>query len=58
MDGLTLEEKEYEALIVVRDMLFLLCTYISESTGSECSRLRSAYDYVDRAVAELGKDTN
>ena len=55
MDGMTLEEKEYEALVVVRDVLLLLCTYISESTGSECPRLRPLYDQVDRMVAEMGK---
>ena len=58
MDGMTLEEKEYEALVVVRDVLLLLCTYISESTGSECPRLRPLYDQVDRMVAEMGKGLN
>ena len=58
MDGMTLEEKEYEALVVVRDMLLLLCAYISESTGSECPRLRPLYDQVDRMVAEMGKGLN
>ena len=55
MEGMTLEEKEYEALTVVRDILLLFCNYISESTGSESIRLRSAFEYVDGLTAEAGK---
>ncbi len=54
MDEMTLQEKEYETLATVRDILLLLYSEISENTGEECVRLRSAYEYMDRIVKEIG----
>ena len=54
MSELTTEEREYEALATVRDVLLLLYSEISENTGEECVRLRSAYEYMDRIVKEIG----
>ncbi len=54
MNELTTEEREYEALATVRDVLLLLYSEISENTGEECVRLRSAYEYMDRIVKEIG----
>lgn len=54
MDEMTAEEKEYEALATVRDVLLLLYSEISENTGEECERLRSAYEYMNGIVMEMG----
>ena len=54
MNELTTEEREYEALATVRDVLLLLYSEISENTGEECRHLRSAYEYMDRIVKEIG----
>ena len=53
MDELTAEEREYEALATVRDVLLLLFSEISENTGEECGRLRSAYEYMDVIVKKM-----
>ena len=55
VDRLTPEEREYEALATIRDVLLLLYSEISENTGNECLRLRSAFDYLDRLTAEMGQ---
>ncbi len=54
MDEMTTEEKEYEALATVRDVLLLLYSEISENTGDRCERLRSAYEFVNELVLEMG----
>lgn len=54
MDEMTAEEREYEALATVKDVLLLLYSEISENTGEECLRLRSAYEYMNRVVMEMG----
>ena len=54
MDEMTAEEKEYEALATVRDVLLLLYSEISENTGDECERLRSAYEYMNSIVVAMG----
>lgn len=54
MNELTTEEREYEALATVRDVLLLLYSEISENTGEECRHLRSAYEYMDSIVKEIG----
>ena len=54
MNELTTEEREYEALATVRDVLLLLYSEISENTGDECIHLRSAYEYMNRIVTEMG----
>ena len=54
MDEMTTEEREYEALATVRDVLLLLYSEISENTSSECERLRSAYEYVNSMVLRMG----
>ena len=57
MSELTTEEREYEALATVRDVLLLLyseISEISENTGEECRHLRSAYEYMDSIVKEIG----
>ena len=54
MSELTTEEREYEALATVRDVLLLLYSEISENTGEECRHLRSAYEYMDSIVKEIG----
>ena len=54
MNELTTEEREYEALATVRDVLLLLYSEISENTGEECRHLRSAYEYMNRIVKEIG----
>lgn len=41
------EEREYEALATVRDVLLLLYSEISENTGADCERLRQAFEYLD-----------
>ena len=55
MNELTTEEREYEALATVRDVLLLLYSEISENTGDECIRLRSAYEYMNGIVLEMGR---
>ena len=54
MNELTTEEREYEALATVRDVLLLLYSEISENTGGECIHLRSAYEYMNGVVMKLG----
>ena len=54
MNELTTVEREYEALATVRDVLLLLYSEISENTGDECIHLRSAYEYMNRIVTEMG----
>ena len=54
MDEMTLQEKEYETLATVRDILLLLYSEIRENSGCECRNLRSAFEYVDRLVSEMG----
>ena len=48
------EEREYEALSTVRDVLLLLYSEISENTGMGCERLRSAYEYLRDLTVEAG----
>ena len=52
MDEMTLQEKEYETLATVRDILLLLYSEISENAGEDCPYLRSAFDYVNGLTAE------
>jgi hypothetical protein len=52
MNELTTEEREYEALATVRDVLLLLYSEISENAGEDCPYLRSAFDYVNGLTAE------
>ena len=54
MNGMTLNEKEYEALATIRDILLLLYSEIRENSGCECRNLRSAFEYVDGLVGEMG----
>ena len=54
MNELTTEEREYEALATVRDVLLLLYSEISENTGDECIHLRSAYEYMNGVIKKLG----
>ena len=55
MNGMTLDEKEYEALATIRDILLLLYSEISENSNNECRNLRSAFEYMDRMVGEMGR---
>ena len=54
MNEMTTEEREYEALATVRDVLLLLYSEISENTGEECRHLRSAYEYMNGIVTRMG----
>ena len=54
MDEMTTEEREYEALVTVRDILLLLYSKISENTGDDCERLRSAYEFLNALVTKMG----
>ena len=54
MNEMTLDEKEYEALATIRDILLLLYSEIRENSGCECRNLHSAFEYVDRLVSEMG----
>jgi len=54
MDEMTTEEREYEALATVRDVLLLLYSEISENTGEGCERLRSAYEFLNALVLKMG----
>lgn len=55
MDEMTTEEeREYEALATVRDILLLLYSEISENTGDDCERLRSAYEFMNALVSKMG----
>ena len=54
MGEMTTEEREYEALATVRDVLLLLYSEIRENSGCECRNLRSAFEYVDGLVGEMG----
>ena len=57
MDQMTPEEKEYEALSTVRDIIALLYGEICENTGKDCKLLLSAFEHltylVDRAIDNL-----
>ena len=57
MDQMTPEEKEYEALSTIRDIVALLYSEINENTGKECELLLSAFEHltclVDRAEKNL-----
>ena len=57
MDQMTPEEKEYEALSTVRDVIALLYGEICENTGKDCELLLSAFEHltclVDRAEKNL-----
>ena len=50
MDQMTPEEKEYEALSTVRDIVALLYGAITENTEKECELLLSAFEYLTRLV--------
>ncbi len=52
MDEMTLQEKEYETLATVRDILLLLYSEISENAGEDCPHLRSAFEYVNALTSE------
>ena len=54
MNEMTTEEREYEALATVRDILLLLYSEISENTGEGCERLRSAYEFLNAIVSKMG----
>jgi len=49
----TPEVREYEALATVRDILLLLYSEISENTGTDCSNLQKAFEYVDRLTRSM-----
>ena len=57
MDKMTQEEKEYEALSTVRDVIALLYAEICENTDTECELLLSAFEHltflVDKAEGKL-----
>ena len=57
MDQMTPEEKEYEALSTMRDIVALLYNEICENTGKECELLLSAFEHltflVDKAEDKL-----
>ena len=57
MDQMTPEEKEYEALSTIRDIVALLYSEICENTETECELLLSAFEQltilVDRAEKNL-----
>ena len=42
-----MEEREYEALMIVRDALLVLRRYIDGISGKESERLRSAFEFVN-----------
>ena len=50
MDQMTPEEKDYEALSTVRDIVALLYGAITENTEKECELLLSAFEYLTRLV--------
>ena len=54
MDGRSVEEREYEAIATVRDVLLLLCSEIGDDP-KDCPRLRAAYEFMDRLMAEAGR---
>ena len=57
MDQMTPEEKEYEALSTMRDIVALLYNEICENTGKECELLLTAFEQltflVDKAEERL-----
>ena len=57
MGQMTPEEKEYEALSTVRDVIALLYAEICENTDTECELLLSAFEHltflVDKAEGKL-----
>ena len=57
MDQMTPEEKEYEALSTIRDIVALLYGEINENTGKECELLLSAFEHltylVDKAMNNM-----
>ena len=50
MDEMTPEEKEYEALSTIRDIVALLYCEINENTGKECGLLLSAFEHLTLLV--------
>ena len=56
MDQRTTEEKEYEALSTVRDVVALLYGVISENSGEECPLLLSAFEYLTVLVDKAGHE--
>lgn len=55
MDQMTPEEKEYEALSTVRDIVALLYNEICENTGKECELLLSAFEHLTYLVDKAEK---
>ena len=55
MEDMTLEEREYEALVIVRDALLVLRRYVDMSAGKESERLRSAFDHIERLTEEVSR---
>ena len=57
MDQMTPEEKEYEALSTMRDIVALIYNEICENTGKECELLLTAFEQltflVDKAEERL-----
>lgn len=50
---MTPEEREYEALATIRDVLLILHSEISENTGKDCPYLRDAFEYVNRLAGTV-----
>ena len=55
MDQMTPEEKEYEALSTVRDIVALLYNEICENTEKECELLLSAFEHLTYLVDKAEK---
>ena len=47
------EVREYESLATVRDILLLLYSEIKENTGTDCSNLQKAFEYMDGLTKSL-----
>ena len=54
MDQVPPEEREYEALSTIRDIVALLYNEISENTGLDCDLLLSAFEYLTALVDRSG----
>lgn len=52
----TAEEKEYEALATVRDILVLLYNEIGENIGREPEYLLKAFEYVSQLTEMMSKE--
>jgi len=50
------EVREYEALATVRDILLLLYSEISENTGTECTRLHQAFEFLDKLTKSMWEE--